>query len=435
MKKFLASILMISIVLCFSACSDNGQPDDYPVKIASYTFEEKPDSVVCLSDSVADIIIACGYADVVKGRSDECSQTELSAVLSVGTKSKPNTQKILETNPDVVFADKTLSDSVTEKLRENNITVLTMMPANTTKELISLYSNIGAVLNGNITGRENGENKATSITLTMGDLQRIIPEKNVVTTACYLYDINGTSASDNTFCGKLFSYANAVNVCPSKDEENTFEAIKLSDPQYIFCDKGVKQQIENSENFKGFTAVKNGNIYEIDDLLFERQGNSITQVLSYMIETMYPEISQSSNQQSSSESSNETSTQESSQESSEESAEESSQESSEESSEESIEEIPEESSEESSEENSDTSVPETSLDITDDMWYQQGEQHENITIIQQRLAELGFMDEEPTGYYGEATFEAVQAFEEENNLTVDGFLDNSDLKTLFNSED
>ena len=422
MKRIFSVILVISLLFCFAACSQNTE-NEYPVKIASYTFEEKPDCVVCLSDSVADIIIACGYMDMIKGRSDECTQAELSSVASVGTKSKPNTQKILELEPDVVFADKTIQSSVVEKLKEKNITILTMMPAQSINELTLLYSNICAVLNGDITGRQNGESKANSISLTMDDLQRIVPETEVVVTACYLYDTDGTSATTDTFCGKLFSYANCVNVCSAENSANMLEVIELSDPQYIFCDKGVKQKIESDEAFKDFTAVKNGNIYEIDHLLFERQGNSITQVLSYMIETIYPEVSSNhtfSDESSTQETSDESSTDESSTDES--STDESS---TDESS------TDEPSTQESSDE---SSVPETSLEITDNMWYRLGEEDDNVRIIQERLVELGFMNDDPTGYYGQVTFDAVQAFEEANGLTADGFLENSDLRLLF-SED
>ena len=406
MKRLFAVMLVISMIFCFAACSDSSK-DEYPVKIASYTFNEKPDSVVCLSDSVADILIACGYAESINARSDECTQDEISLLPSVGTKSKPNTQKIIELSPDVVFADKSLDDKVAEKLQNENITVLTMVPARTTDELSSLYENICSVINGNITGRENGKNKANAITLTMDDLQRLVPEKDVVVTACYLYDTDGTAASDNTFCGKLFSYANAVNVCSSGlSGDNSLNALKLSNPQYIFCNTGVKDQIIADDFFKNFTAVKNNHIYEIDSSVFERQGNSMTQVLSYIIEALYPELaSQSSTPETSEQSSDENS----------------------ENSDTSTE-NPDESSTES------TVQSDNSLEITDDMQYQNGDQDDNITVIQNRLIELGYMDEDATGYYGGVTEESVRKFEENNELTVDGVADSSDLTLLFSAD-
>lgn len=401
MKKLFTVMLLVSMIFCFSACSDSSK-DEYPVKIASYTFNEKPGSVVCLSDSVADILIACGYAESINARSDECTQDEISLLPSVGTKSKPNTQKIIEFSPDVVFADKSLDDTVAQKLQSENITVLTMVPARTTEELTLLYENVCSVVNGNITGRENGKNKANAISLTMDDLQRLVPEKNIVVTACYLYDNQGTAASDNTFCGKLFSYANTVNVCSHElSGNNMLNALKLSNPQYIFCDTGVKDQIIADDFFKNFTAVKNNHIYEIDASVFERQGNSMTQVLSYIIETVYPELS-SSSQSSTAEVSNQNSSENS------------------------------ENSEESSTES--TVTADNSLEITEDMQYQNGDEDDNIKIIQNRLIELGYMTEDATGYYGNVTEESVRKFEENNDITVDGIADSSDLTLLFSAD-
>ena len=434
MKRFSAVMLVVSMIFCFAACSDSSK-DEYPVKIASYTFNEKPDSVVCLSDSVADILIACGYAESIDARSDECTQDEISSLPSVGKKAEPNTQKIIELSPDVVFADKSLDDSVADKLQSENITVLTMVPARTTEELTLLYENICSVVDGKITGSETGKNKANAISLTMDDLQRLVPEKNVVVTACYIYNAQGTAASDNTLCGKLFSYANTVNVCSHElSGNNMLNALKLSDPQYIFCNTGVKNQIIADDFFKNFTAVKNNRIYEIDASVFERQGNSMTQVLSYIIETIYPELS-SSSQSSTAETSVQSSAPESSNETSENSNEtsESSNETSENSNEtsENSSEISENSDESSTES---TVTADNSLEITDDMQYQNGEEDDNIKIIQNRLIELGYMDEDATGYYGNVTEESVRKFEENNNLTVDGIADNSDLKLLFSAD-
>ncbi len=395
MKKILKlPAFLIAAVMLLSLCACSGGDSEYPVKIASYTISEKPDSVVCLSDSAADIIIACGYSSVITMRSDECTQEELEGITSAGSKSDPDTSKIIEENPDVVFADKTISDEAFDELEENGIVVLRMVSASTNDELKLLYKSISAVLGGDVSGRENGESRAEAIITTMNDLQRLIPDSDTVITACYFYDADGNAASDSTFCGNLFSYANVVNVCTSDDYEEAFDIIELSDPQYIFCDTGVKEQILADDRYADFSAVKSGNIYEIDSLEFERQGNSITEVLSYIIGVIYPELSDSSSDESSEQESSE---------------------------------------EESSEESSEASVY-TSFEITEDMVYGYGDSDDNITEIQQRLVELGFMDDDPTGYFGEVTLAAVEAFEEANGLDVDGELSYDDLILLFSSD-
>ena len=159
MKKILSFITAAVLIIGCCACSTQSN-GEYPVKIAGYTFNEKPDSMVCLDDSIADILIACGYADRITARSDECTQPEIENIPSVGSKDDPDCQKIFDVNPDIVFADKDINKNLKDKIEKGGTSVLTMMPAETTDELVTLYENIGAVCNGNKSGRESGKEKA-----------------------------------------------------------------------------------------------------------------------------------------------------------------------------------------------------------------------------------------------------------------------------------
>lgn len=49
-----------------------------------------------------------------------------------------------------------------------------------------------------------------------------------------------------------------------------------------------------------------------------------------------------------------------------------------------------------------------------------GDSGDDIRTMQEKLAELGYFNAEPTGYYGDATVNAVKAFQDNNGLTVDG---------------
>lgn len=424
MKRIFSIFTAVLIILGCTACSvqTNGE---YPVKLAGYTINEKPDSIVCLSDSVADILIACGYSDRITARSDECTQAEISGIPSVGAKDKPSSQKILDVNPDIVFADKDIDSEIKDKLQGGGVNVLTMVSAETSDELIRLYENICSVADGNISGRENGTEKSNSILLTMSDLQRIVPESEIVVTACYIYDLNGNAANENTFTGKLLSYAGLTNVCSSSNNsEESLNKIKISNPDYIFCAQGIKNKISDDNNFKNLKAVKNGNVYEIDSLVIQRQGNSLTEVISFMMETVYPELSnteQTSKQASDEQKSNKTSENEDSQQSIEISENESSNQND------------NQSETESSAEASKVSA-DNSLEITENLEYGLGEQDSDITKIQQRLKDLGYFNDEPTGYFGELSSEAFKAFEKANNLEEDGYASTEDLKLLFSAD-
>ena len=429
MKKCLVLLMAVLMILSCAACS-SASSGEYPVTLASYTFEKKPESIVCLSDSIADILIACGYGSRISARSDDCTQAEISALPSVGAKDQPHLQKIVEMHPDVVFADKSIKDEIYSQLEEKNIPVLIMMPAKTTSELTMLYENVCRIADGNYTGKENGNEKAKSIIMTMGDLQRLVPKSNVVKKACYLYDIDGNAATERTLAGKLFDYTNTVNICATEDNDGQkLNSLILNDPDYIFCAIGVKSKLKSDSRFANLRAVRADRIYEIDAQLFQRQGNSLTEVLSFLIETMYPELKAPHGQtEFSMETSEESSTREESS-----TPEESSTLTSEEPSDESS----EEASEEASREVSGISMVVTaddSLTITDGLEYGITESGDDVTKIQNRLSALGYLDSEPTGYYGPATQEAVLQFEAANGLDPDGYADTVDLRLLFSAD-
>lgn len=61
-----------------------------------------------------------------------------------------------------------------------------------------------------------------------------------------------------------------------------------------------------------------------------------------------------------------------------------------------------------------------------------GEQHPVVAKLQQRLMELGFMDnDEPTDYYGEVTQSAVKIYQRQNKLAQDGVIGPETLDAIF----
>ena len=224
--------LILTALFVFSACSD--QSGEYPVVIANFTFDQQPTSVVCLNDSVADVLLTCGYCDRITVRSDECTQEELSHIPSAGTCSNP------DIHPDVVFSDKSLDAGIRSELERSHIKILNMAPASDIDELKQLYRNVCAVIDGKNQGRTHGEDAVNTVISTLDSMQNHISDDSLVEkTACYLYDLNGRAADDNTFAGKLFEYANVINVCSVPSTSGNIEKLRLSDPQYIFCALGL----------------------------------------------------------------------------------------------------------------------------------------------------------------------------------------------------
>ena len=76
-----------------------------------------------------------------------------------------------------------------------------------------------------------------------------------------------------------------------------------------------------------------------------------------------------------------------------------------------------------------TTPPEESTDIT----LQYGDQNENVTALQGRLMDLGYLDlDEPTDYFGPATKNAVMLFQRQHELNQDGVAGYETQMKLFN---
>lgn len=65
--------------------------------------------------------------------------------------------------------------------------------------------------------------------------------------------------------------------------------------------------------------------------------------------------------------------------------------------------------------------------------YQLGDESNAVLTIQNRLAILGFFDEIATGYFGETTMQAVEAFQLANNLEATGIVDQTTYQSMFSA--
>ena len=64
-----------------------------------------------------------------------------------------------------------------------------------------------------------------------------------------------------------------------------------------------------------------------------------------------------------------------------------------------------------------------------------GEKHPIVLKLQQRLMDLGFMDnDEPTDYYGEVTQSAVKIYQRQNQLAQDGIIGPDTLEAILSPD-
>lgn len=73
----------------------------------------------------------------------------------------------------------------------------------------------------------------------------------------------------------------------------------------------------------------------------------------------------------------------------------------------------------------------TTEPVTEAVQYQNGDENDKVTAIQQQLIKLGYFAMDATGYYGEYTAQAVASFQNQNSLDSTGIVDEKTYNALF----
>lgn len=145
----LITILLIMVMMTLAACSGSntdGKGDDkdpenstsvYPMTIVDdlgneVTIESEPQTIVSVAPSNTEILFALGLGDKVVGRSEYCNfPAEALAVEVVGGYSGPNTELILDLEPDLVFAANSVPEEAKQLMEASGIKVIIFNPSNT----------------------------------------------------------------------------------------------------------------------------------------------------------------------------------------------------------------------------------------------------------------------------------------------------------------
>ena len=184
----LAVVTMLSAVALFSGCSDG----EYPVEVANITIESQPKNIVVLDAPTADILIATGYDRYIVGRSDEVDQQSIAVAPSVGSYENPDTDKIINSGTNLVFAGQSINEDAKKKLQDKGIQVVTMSHGDTPKQVETNYVTIGKICGGTKTGAKKGEDTYNELLDKMNNYKQQVNNRNsgILDTVCYLYTEN-----------------------------------------------------------------------------------------------------------------------------------------------------------------------------------------------------------------------------------------------------
>ncbi|WP_101696366.1 peptidoglycan-binding protein [Clostridium minihomine] len=413
LKRMIAGVLSAALVVSlFAGCSNKGDissgaaEKDYPVTIGTTTLKTEPQGVAVFSPNLADVILAMNYEISLKSKSEDCNQEELSVLPNV---SASDPAAVKATGATLALFESDPGEEVTTALQKEGILSIVIAPATDRSDLERMYSEAGAALKGASTGYKKGEKTAQSIFLTLDDITRVIPQTDSPITACYLYDAKGKAATGDMLAGKLIESAGLANAFAGNTAgQANAEAMKISNPQYIFCAAGVKKELQESEEYKNLEAVKANRVYEMDSAYMARQGRGMIQAVSFMAGTVYPELLEGTMPSSSAPSASSSAP-------------------------------PASSSSPSSSKPSTSSQPASSsagqaAGAVPSGTYKRGDSGDNVKALQTRLDQLGYMFVAISGEFTAGTEQAVKDFQYLNGMEVTGIADANTIAKLNSSD-
>lgn len=415
-KRFLAlGLVTIIAAMIFVGCgsSDISQgvaKKDYPITINGVTLNSQPTGVAVLSQNIADVILTGGFEATLKAKSAECTQEDLSILPNLTI---DDAEEMKNLGVTLVLVDEALTEQQTAALEEKGIQALAISPAKSRDDCKRLYREIGSAMIGGNTGYTKGERACDNVFYTLDDITRLVPSTGTQYTACYLYDLEGHVATGDSLFGSLISYAGFFNSFGNEfNNEVDMSYLKIANPYYIFCATGLKEQLEQSEDFKNLDAVINGRVYEMDSDLMQRQGNTMLDTVTTMLKHVYPELfvtKESQKDTSSSSSQSDTSS------------------------------IADTASSETPAETSSEDVTSTQDvvakpdAVANAGTLQYGSSGEAVTLMQERLKELGYMFTAINGTFDNGTIQAVKDFQLLNGFSTSGIATQEVLDAMYSS--
>ena len=300
-KQFLL-LIFIFLLICSSYASEGSFK---PVTITDAldiksTITKKPERIISLAPSNTEILFALGLGDKVVGvtRYDNYPE-EVGKIQKIGGYTDFNSEVIASLTPDLVLGIRGNPTELFDNLRRLGITVIAL----NSKSLDEVISDIKTL--GKITGAIEEADKVTEeIEKQLSEIKKQV--KNLKPKRIYLgsleppyYTVGGKNFLDSNinFAGGKNIFSDSTTVWPVV----SIEEILARDPEVIipglssppFGSKDPKvilEKLRENPIWKHTTAVKEGNLFMIDEDLLHRPGPRIAIGIKILSEKIHPEL-------------------------------------------------------------------------------------------------------------------------------------------------
>ncbi|MFZ7132734.1 MAG: ABC transporter substrate-binding protein [Eubacteriales bacterium] len=304
-RKILMMTLIVCLIISMSACTTNTSGDEgnsngdattYPLTITDdlgneVTFDAAPEKIVSVAPSNTEILFALELEDKLVGRSDYCNYPEEAASIeSVGSYAEPNTESIINLDPDVVFSFTSVPEDAKQLLEGAGMKVVIFNPAN----IDGVLSNIEVI--GKIC---NVQEKSAEIIDTMKNKRQGIMDKIATQeTKTVFIDLGSFySVGPKSFIDSILVELNVNNVAGDAETQwpqLSLEKIIEANPDVYISTYSSLEDLQAINGLEVIDAFKNDGVIVIpwgtaENDIVQRPGPRIIDGLEIYAKSIYPD--------------------------------------------------------------------------------------------------------------------------------------------------
>jgi len=299
MNKILKFTILLLSISSFFAFAE-GEREILPIKKGitivdsfdrSITIEKAALRVVSIAPSITETIFALGKGDILKGRTDYCDYPlEAQNIPSIGSLREPDIEAIAELNPDIVIASTHFTKESLDKLTALSIPVVIFADQDSFEGVYSTIAGIGKLIGSDSVAEKLISNMEKTVSIVTEAVKG--KDKPSIYYVIGFGEYGDFTAGGDTFINQIIEMAGGNNIASGiKGWSFSLEQIVESNPDIVICSQfwNTKDSIIKTNGYMDLRAVKNGQLFEIDNNMLDRQGPRLAEGLKALAEIIHPD--------------------------------------------------------------------------------------------------------------------------------------------------
>jgi iron complex transport system substrate-binding protein len=279
-------------------------PPAFPVTLTddegtAVTIPAEPQKIVSLTPATTETLFALGAGSRVVGKVEDIAKypPDADSIPVVATFSGVDVEQIISIGADLVVSGGAgLSQGpAVEQLRRANIPVIVSYPTSVDQAIA------GFRLLGQAVGAADAGNKLADDTKAQLD-ELAAGVANATSKPRLYYEIDASNGiftpPAESIYGEMFTLAGSTPISGDANYSISLEDLVAADPEVILLGDAAygvtASDVAKRPGWGGMTALKEGNVFPIDDILVTRPGPRLVEGLRALIQAIHPELASAS---------------------------------------------------------------------------------------------------------------------------------------------